>query len=265
MSLEARAEKPSFHGKYAALRKNLDYSYHAHYSTERQYMQDSIIDFFLNSTRLAMDETTGGVCSSPPQPWILFTAGAMGAGKSWSIHQLAKQGHFPLERFVSVDPDDIRRHLPEFKYFLQSHPENAGEWTRKEAGFVAELLIQASLRQGRNVLVDGSLRDARWYQTYFDSLRQAYSSSRIAILHVTAPSELVMQRARDRSLQTGRVVPEDTLEDALVKVPRSIEVLRPQCDYFAEIQNAESLELIAGGSWKDFAQTWSQTCSEDTI
>ena len=154
-----------FHGKYTSLRSKLDYNYHSNYSKSRQLLQDSIIDSILNATFIL--DQQGQVCGTPSQPWIVFTAGAMGAGKTHSLRQLASRGRFPLHSFVTVDPDDIRHHLPEFSHYLKTNPERAGEWTRKEAGFVAELLTQVALEQGKNVLVDGSLRDASWYRRYF--------------------------------------------------------------------------------------------------
>ena len=39
---------------------------------------------------------------------MVFTAGAMGSGKSWTMHWLQERGYFPLESFVVVDPDAIR-------------------------------------------------------------------------------------------------------------------------------------------------------------
>ena len=79
--------------------------------------------------------------------------------------------------------------------YIESNPEMAGEMTRKEAGFIAEILTLAALQAGKNVLQDGSLRDCEWYQLYFQRLRQEFPSLRQAILHVTAPKEAVFQRA----------------------------------------------------------------------
>lgn len=39
---------------------------------------------------------------------------------------------FPLLAFVSVDPDVIRRYLPEFESYVEQDPMMAGEMTRKE-------------------------------------------------------------------------------------------------------------------------------------
>jgi predicted kinase len=118
-----------------------------------------------------------------------------GAGKSHTMRTLVENGHFPLLAFVNVDPDRIRYFIPEFHIYLEQNAELAGELTRKEAGFIAEILTLAGLHAGKNVLVDGSLRDHNWYKQYFARLRANFPGIRIAILHVTAPREAVFQRA----------------------------------------------------------------------
>merc|ERR1712238_94575 len=127
--------------------------------------------------------------------------------------------------------------------------EMAGERTRKEAGLIAELLTQIALRDGRNVLVDGSLKDSDWYKDYFLGLREEYGEIglRIGILHITAPKEAIFDRARERSKITNRVVPQHILEHAIEKVPRSVKILAPLADFVAELNNAPSandIELV---------------------
>lgn len=97
--------------------------------------------------------------------------------------------------FSLQDPDEIRRQLPEFHLYVELAPELAGELTRKEAGYIAEILTLAGLRAGKNVLVDGSLRDCEWYKGYFERLRRGFKNLRLAIIHVTAPREAIFQRA----------------------------------------------------------------------
>lgn len=111
------------------------------------------------------------------------------------MRTLVEKGRFPLLAFVNVDPDAIRQNLPEFHIYVEHSPELAGQLTRKEAGYVAEILTLAGLHSGKNVLVDGSLRDWEWYQSYFERLRSEFPSIRIAILHITAPRDAVFQRA----------------------------------------------------------------------
>ena len=52
-------------------------------------------------------DVNGDVCTTPTEPWLVFTAGAMGAGKGYTIKTLVQEEKFPLIAFVSVDPDDV--------------------------------------------------------------------------------------------------------------------------------------------------------------
>ena len=127
-----------------------------------------------------------------------------GAGKSHTMKQLASQGLFPLHSFVVVDPDEIRGNFPEYHLYAKECPKVAGELTHTEAGYVTEIVTAAALQQGHNVLVDGSLRDYAWYRGYFKSLREEYGGLlRIAILHITAPREVVFERAAVSKVEKG--------------------------------------------------------------
>lgn len=114
------------------------------------------------------------------------------------MRQLVTRGRFPLFSFVRVDPDVIRRCLPEYALYLHTKPETAGQLTNKEAGYIAEIVIQAGLQAGKNVIVDGSLRNSQWYKEHFQQLRQDFPKLKIAILHITAPREAVFRRAAVR-------------------------------------------------------------------
>lgn len=254
----------NFYGPYSHIRKTLDYNYHNNYTKERQWLQDAIINDMMSEAKIT--DVNGDVCTTPTEPWIVFTAGAMGAGKSHTIRKLVGKGRFPLVAFVKVDPDEARRHLPEFDLYVNQCPEMAGELTRKEAGYITEILTLAALQAGKNVLVDGSLRDSDWYQIYFARLRREYPILRIAILHVTAPRDAVFQRAADRAFQTGRMVPKETLEKALEQVPKSVKILAPLVDYYCQLDNkpnADDIELVKpdGETWETFQMRWMQTCA----
>jgi hypothetical protein len=183
-----------FVGKYASIRQGLDYTYHRAYSASRQRLQDGIIDAMMTTTDIK-DHAAGRHCDRPQIPWTVFTAGAMGAGKSHVMKILGQRGYFPLDAFVVVDPDQIRRQLPEFEYYTKYYPDSAGELTRKEAGLIAEIAIESGLQRGYNILVDGSLSNATWYASCIPTLRRNYPSVRIAIIHVSAPREIVLERA----------------------------------------------------------------------
>lgn len=50
---------------------------------------------------------------------------------------------------------------------------------------MAEILEETALLEGRNILVDGSLRDVVWYAIHVRDLRRRFPRLRVAIIHVS--------------------------------------------------------------------------------
>jgi len=257
-----QSDDMNFYGKFSHIRKTLDYSYHSNYTFERQKLHDAIITNMLNEAYICDEDGNVGLAAA--DPWIVFTAGAMGAGKSYTMCVLVEHERFPLPAFVVVDPDEIRRLLPEYHMYIAENPELAGDLTRKETGYISEILTLAALQSGKNVLQDGSLRDHAWYRLHFQRLKKEFPQVRHAIIHITAPKQAILDRAASRALTTGRIVPEKLLEQAIEEVPKSVEILAPLVDYYAEINNssdADDIKLVKpeGSNWKQFRQQWIQT------
>eukprot|EP00536_Pseudo-nitzschia_multiseries_P016980 jgi/Psemu1/292792/fgenesh1_pg.1324_\ len=194
------------------------------------------------------------MCIQPqPQQWIVFTAGVYGAGKSYTIRRLQSERCFPpSDDFVWVDPDAIRERLPEFANNANGNtnanypPAVSGIHTQKEAGMMAELLSDAALSSGHNVLVDGSLRDADWQSAYWALLRKRFGGDNttntttsnkgrglsIGMVSVVAPPEKVLTaRILARERATGRGIPMAELEESLRTVPAAVERLVPEADF----------------------------------
>jgi hypothetical protein len=247
-------------GEFKGHRDSLDYTYHSRYSAERQSLQDKIVRQLLRT--VVQDGTTKMFSDRPREPWVVFTAGAMGAGKSHCMKFLSEGELFPLASFVQVDPDIIRYKLPEMEGYLARDKTEAGTLTHKEAGFIVEVLTLASFAQGKNVIVDGSLRDAEWNASLFQRIRAEHPNYRIAIIHVVAEPEEVLRRAEARAEKTGRVVPREKLLATLEEVPKSVAKLAPLTDYTICIKTdgPEPAILTEGESWATFAEHWKQEC-----
>ena len=228
-------EEPVFVGKYAKERESLDYNYHKHYNSERQLLQDTLMDRFHDT--VVHDTENNTTCDTPLENWMVFTAGTMGAGKGHTIHWLASQGLFPLSAFVRVDPDMLRELLPELPGYILQNPSTAGYMTQKEAGYIAEVLSLNALQRGKNVLVDGSLRQAEWYRAYITNLHNRFSKLRFAIIQVTAKETTIFERVERRTKVTGRVVPRELLLETMQQIPSSLRILAPYVDYVATFAN----------------------------
>lgn len=139
------SEGSPFVGKYKDIRALLDYTYHKHYSEERQYLHDNLIDRFLK-TRVH-DREMNMECEVPLENWIVFTAGPMGAGKGHTIQWLAKNSLFPLDAFVNVDPDALRHLLPETPLYNAQDNNTAGYLTQKEVNYISEVRLTDYAKQ----------------------------------------------------------------------------------------------------------------------
>ena len=89
----------AFSEPFGSARTALDYGYHRKPALLRQHLQDVILQRALSSQA---KPKTG------QRPWCVFTAGAMGVGKSHALLSLHAEALFPLDRFQQIDPDKIK-------------------------------------------------------------------------------------------------------------------------------------------------------------
>jgi len=220
---------------FAAERQILDYSYHAHYSCSRVALQDAIVQRALDaatstsSRSKAEMSVSSGRCTLK-RPWIIFSAGPMGAGKSHVVNWLRKRGLLPVDDLVRADPDLFRTFLPEWEDYKAVNAETAGRLTQKEAGLLVELTTEAAMARGLSVWQDGSLQDVDFFRTRIENVRRSYPGYCIAMMYVIASEETIRRRVRQRGDRSGRVVPQADLDQSLLRTPLAFEALAPQAD-----------------------------------
>jgi len=239
----SNATDAEFLPEFRASRLMCDYSYHDRYSQERQGLQDAILRRVLSA---------GTVHTNP---LLVFTAGAMGAGKSHVLAMMHRMyyGAFNLSRFNILDPDQIRFMFPEMQQYLQANPIQAGVLTHLEASYVVELGLYETLRRRNCAVIDGSLQDWQWHAALFKRIRASYPHYRLAILHVTANRTVVHDRAIRRAKKTGRVVPPQLLDSVMDKVPVSVRALTPVVDFVVEVDNTGDVPCLVNWTSSDSA------------
>ncbi len=177
---EAPVSADRYTGEYADIRKLLDHKYHGIYTPERQAVQDELVKKML---------TAGG--DSSEHPWIIFSAGPMGAGKGHTITYLNKNGFNSIPKLVYIDPDKLRVQLPEWNKFVEENPLTAGARTQHEVGYMQEIATEAALKESKNVFVDGSLANAEWFSQVFADIRSRFPQYHIAIIYVSCKRSVV--------------------------------------------------------------------------
>jgi hypothetical protein len=245
-----------FYGPYAGIRARVDYSYHTNYTKERQEWQDRAIDSVVNRT------------APVANPWVVYTCGPMGAGKGYVISWMSKNGIFPLEDIVHIDPDHFKELMPEWAAYMERPytAPKAGDMCHRESAFLQEIAQEIAMRSSQNVWVDGSLRDGSWFTRVFRDLRRRFPRYKLAILEVGASESVVRYRVARRAELTGRMVPEHLILESLRSVASTLELLTPLVDFVARVNNDLDVPVLRAyirvdsrGHWgvlqKQFAQS----------
>lgn len=242
------ADAQTFVGKYAELRRGLDYSYHARYSERRQAWQDHAIDLVVQGR------------AKQASPWVVYTCGPMGVGKGHALRWMSDAGYFPLDGIVCIDPDHFKSVMPEWDGYVardrDSGTSSAGDMCHRESGFLQEIAQEIAMRNSQNVWVDGSLRDGGWFAKVLCDLRRRHPHYQFAIFEVSASERTIRERIASRAKRTGRAIPEHLIQASLASVATSLEKLTPLVDFVARIGNdgptphlRAYLRVDASGDW----------------
>jgi hypothetical protein len=212
----------------------------------------------------------------PDSLWLILSAGVYGAGKRHAIATISSFNMLPLFATVFVDVDEIRRMLPEFSMLFSECPALVDTMTKKECGYIAETIVHAALQAGRNVILDSSLQDTDWYIHYIQTLRQMYSPHsttttstaknqeqndmdcqqitpenaaarqlRVALLHVTASIDNILERIRRHTYFIERLIPADPslITEIIHSVAESVQRVQAVVDFSARITNDQAVGL----------------------
>jgi len=128
-----------------------------------------------------------GCTNTPPdRPWIIFTAGAMGAGKSHTVKMLQAFGCCSLTHMSKVDPDTVKYQLPEMVHYIQKNPgpkpdKNiiyAGHATHNESAFIQEIIVREMLEESKSMIIGVYMYVYididRWMYRYIDTCMYVY-------------------------------------------------------------------------------------------
>ena len=220
---------------FASTRQAMDDEWHGPgYTLERQAVQDAIVKAVLNETEEAPREADA-------RPWIILSGGVMGVGKTRSLRWLSSMGIADLSNTVLTDADRIKWRLPEIADYVRRDADSAATRTHAESAYIVEIIRQEAILSGRSVVIDGSMRHAEWWAQWIARQRSTGGAQgyRFALWHFVAPPSKIYERAARRSVQTGRHVPREVIEKALVDVPHSVERLLPLMDVTATISTAD--------------------------
>jgi len=162
------------------------------------------------------------------RPRAILLGGQPGAGKSEltaeAVRELKAAGGA-----VVIDADRMREENPRYKALSKEDPQNAADRTQKEAGEWATRLTMTAAENGRNLVVDGTMRNPDNIRDLTTRLKAEGYEVEARVLAVGA--ETSMTRARLRFEEqvaergSGRYVNQGQHDNAYEGMPRTVATL----------------------------------------
>lgn len=221
--------------------RHIDLAYHGRYVRSREILHHALVHALVHDSSIRSSSTV-------QRRHVIFTAGAIGAGKSFTSRWLAEQGLLPsLLEAVYVDPDVIARSLPEWSEYQSQAGRNESlsghAMCLREAGLVAEIALWAALDANLSLCVDSSMQNGEWHRNLFSYIRRHFPQHKLLLLHTDVgdaqgvASEVLYRRAQTRAERTGRHVPKATITASAQLVPCSVALLCDLLDVYVRIIN----------------------------
>lgn len=169
--------------------------------------------------------------ADPKKKIAIITMGGPGSGKSSVGGQIAD------DAFVRCDPDNVKEQLPEWKEWTDPNDtwRGAAASMQGESSYVSGKIRDRAISEGKSLFIDGSGRDPEKMLSQIRNLKAEGYTVRIVAVHL--PAEVGLQRAKLRSEDSGRYVPDDVVERIYEAVPISFRAVSKEVDHFKLYDN----------------------------
>jgi hypothetical protein len=143
------------------------------------------------------------------KPVAILTMGGPASGKGVVLGKLKEHG-LDTNKFVHVDPDEVKGSLPEYKAQV---PKDGGKTfvgaaaqVHEESSFVAKQIRDRAIEGGHNVVIDGTGGNADKFIQMIDHLKA--KGYEVQVHHPDLGVDEGVKRALARAERSGRHVPE---------------------------------------------------------
>ena len=197
------------------------------YSPERQAIH-GIIEDSLTQHVTPADKST--------MPVAVLTLGLPASGKSKRAQQL-----WEGKNVAFIDPDEIKKLLPDYQQALGQKARNAADIVHNESGDIADKVLSDAIKGRLNFVFDGVGRDLVWYSNLVMTLKQKGYYVYAMMQHVT-DLEKLLARAEDRGRREGRFTDVEGTKAHFDKLPKNFRAM-DRLVHSTIISNGDDLDV----------------------
>lgn len=200
---------------------------------ERQALRESVIEQHFEGVEPA---------PSDRKPIAYVMAGGGASGKGTILAQLKRKGLVPDRGAVEIDPDGIKRALPEYQALLDQGDGRAASVVHEESSVMARAVLARALQRKTDVVLDRTFGDAAKGVAELTALRDA--GYEVRMYGVTVDPAIAVQRAVGRAVRSGRHVPIKALLTAHKGFAASFEKYAKLVDSFDLFDNSGKVPRV---------------------
>ncbi len=186
---------------------------------------------------------SGNGISLVDNPTYTILGGGLFSGKS----TLVKAGFAgDLSNVVSVNPDDVKKQLPEHKERIASGDKTAAAFVHAESLYVAKRINKAAMESRLNIILDGTGGSSA--ESLIKKIKGAQAMGyTVNGVYATISISEALRRAGLRAEKSGCFVPSAVIRETHVAVSRVFPEAAPMFDSVKLYDNNDTMRLIFEG------------------
>lgn len=178
------------------------------------------------------------------KPIAVLVGGGTASGKSTVLNkEIMPIFQENKVKVVMIDADDFKNQLPEYGSFKRKNTKSAAFRVHEESADLTEIAIDRSIKQKKNLIFDGTMKNKPKYKKLMKRLRK--NGYKVSIVVVIVPVEIAKQRARERAKRTGRFVPMSVVEKSHAGVPATFKAIKKDADNYVVYDTTDTTVKIA--------------------
>ncbi len=210
------------------------------YTKEREALHQKIMATIIKKSKM----------DNLQPPIAVLVGGGSASGKTSLCETIVKQNlKKKKRRLITIDPDEIKKQIPEYQSFQKKFPSSAAALVHKESVDISEKLIHQMLETKRSFLLEGTMAKTGKYVTLVDSLQKRRYEVLVYIVDV--PLEIAIEREAIRAKKTGRSIPRHVIEHTHRRIPKTFLAIKDGVFCLEGYDNQFGLKLFISRHFLD--------------
>ncbi|MBD7965443.1 zeta toxin family protein [Fictibacillus norfolkensis] len=210
------------------------------YTKEREALHQKIMATLIKQSKM----------DSFQPPVAILVGGGSASGKTSLCQTIVKQNLKKKKRkLITIDPDEIKKLIPEYQAFQKTFPSSAATLVHKESVDISEKLVNRMIESERSFLLEGTMAKTGKYVSLVNRLLNRRYEVNVYIVDV--PVHVAIEREAIRARKTGRSIPRYVINRTHRYIPKTFLAIKDEVSFFEGYDNQYGLKLFISNHFID--------------